>query len=635
MYFGSGPNCAKIWEYLSKVEKDYAESIDSICAKDILSDNLGITVIIPDKDFINDFKTNGNASTARRMLMNTVIKRFLPTAAEFNTDDFKRNLPIRSGLGIRVESISGNDVKLSNGITISPTDFKTPDTFRYAVWRVTSGKYPSDTNFNIDVNKRGRKTTKKLTTAVGGFIEGMDDDSGNETERSTLGYSGGGSRNQKDTFNIQMGRLIKNSPDTVRVSIMASILTEYKIELIRDRCANRNPLLVKAASLYNWLSMYYPKVLNAVLPITDIHPGVNLMLLILDPGSPVTVEMLMGNKNVNDAVYISQGWRGVDITENAYGDWNKYLTNAAGMLTNNNEALTQLLTFRKNIVSSTGLDYAASVALVSNLYKDFMNSGNIAGNRVFPTETVSLMYTGEKNKDRKLWQDQLRFVATCAFSGSCEANILNGTDVDEELAQAVRFRPVQGYTSSCTLTTVNGNFMAKDEYYAFLKWLFSTDFMYFPQQLSSDLCTSTAAPYNGLEYGKVARNAILNNHFIKAEMVNSMRGLIVPSAFVTYAKEWASKSAQPMVGGIDYNNPKDRNLGVYASTTGYTTNNASIDVMYGDNTAQYSEPQQYGQTYFKDKDTVPYDRMTVGGIALPPREEAFTSGFNNVMVSDE
>ena len=370
----------------------------------------------------------------------------------------------------------------------------------------------------------------------------------NQIQKVVTTFGGGG----RDVYMLQVGRLMKNTPDTTRVGIVAAILSQYRDELIRNKCATRNPLLCNAVSLYNWMSMYYPKVLDVVLPVTDIHPGINLMLLILDPNSPITIDMLVGTKERDAPVYISQGWGGTELCMDPYKEWSDYLDKASSMITNGEESMNKLVGFRKNLVKSTGLDYAPSVELIANLYKDFQDTGKISGVDVYPQLTVQALYSGSKNIDRKVWQDQMRFIATCAFSGCCDAHITSGMDIDEELSQAVRFRPTQGYTSACTFTSLQNNYSSKEEYYAFLKWIFSTDLMYIPQSLNSEMATTTTAPYNGVEYGKICRTSILNNDYIKTQMVESMKGYSGPSANLTYLKQWAERDTKPKLGGKEH-----------------------------------------------------------------------------------
>lgn len=674
MFFGGEPNCAKLFSRIKELDKDYANNIENICARDLLSDTLGLTVVFPDDAFRKEFNALTNSSTpniddltkARRMLQNTIIKKNLKTAKDYT--QFTHSLPLRSGLTLQATDTQGDDtVMLEGGITLKKdTKFESPNLFNYSLWKVESGNYPTIPYFRP---KREKTKTSGGSTyeAQGAFIEEeptrvvpFDEhyaDGQNYdipmSNVNALTFQGGA----KDQYVIQVGRLLKDSPDTLRVSVMASILTEYKIELLRDRCSRRNPLLVKAASLYNWLSLYNPQVLNVVLPITDIHPGINLMLLILDPLSPVTIEMLLGTGNNTDSVQVADGWRGCELTDNAYEDWANYLKKASSMVSGE-AVLAASNTYRNTISQNTSLDYASAVSLVNNMYNSVSKEGSLNGATVIPNATITAMYAGDKYKDRKMWQDQLRFVSTCAFSGSCDGNIVSGTDIDDELSQAVRFRPMQGYTSACTFTVLQGNYSSKDDYYAFLKWLYSTDLMYVPQSLDSRMCTSTSAPYNGVEYGKVSRTQILNNDYIKAQMVNSMKGTSKRSAALAYAMAWAGRSGTgavptaPMatpVGGENIQDPI--NLGKLRSMqdlandraiSNYAPGKQSDDFIYGDSQlGQANEPGMYGSTYgFPKGRDVPFENWGIGGNARPsghlntPYQDAMPRGsFNNLVVS--
>ena len=163
------PECAKIWEYLYKRDSDYAENISDICAKDMLSDNIGLTVIYPDQKFRDMFKNNihgdGNTSSARRMLGNTVVKRFLENPGDWET--FTTTLPLRSGLTLPVKSVSDDEVTLGEDIKIKRTDFKAPDAFKYSVWEVVEGDYPTATEFKIIYVRKRRGSNKKETKGRG------------------------------------------------------------------------------------------------------------------------------------------------------------------------------------------------------------------------------------------------------------------------------------------------------------------------------------------------------------------------------------------------------------------------------------------------------------------------------------
>ena len=620
----SSPDCAKIWDYLYKTDSDYADNIADICAKDMLSDSIGLTVIYPDKKFREAFKNNihgdGNTSTARRMLGNTIIKRYLTDAKDW--DAFSTTLPLRSGLTLPVTSTSGDTVVVGDGIKLKKmSSFKAPEAFKYAVWEVVDGDYPTTTEFTVKFKKRkpmGRRPMDTETAVQGGyafsFIGGVGDwdDGGADSEmmgetegRMTIG--GGG----KDVYMIRVGKLMSSSPDTLRVGIMASILNDYKNQLLYDKCARRNPLLIKAASLYNWLSMYYPNVLEVILPVTDIHPGVSLLLLLLDPQSPITVPMLCGTGNSNDPGYVAAGWAGAEITTDPYKEWTSYVNKASSMMRNIETTLGTLLEFRKKLVTGDELDYPSAASRVGSLYKEL---------NVYPPATMTAMYTGGKNTDRKLWQDQMRFVSGCAFSGVCDAHIVTTPqDVEEQLKQAVQFRPLQGYTNAATFTVMPDSLTNQDEYYAFLKWLFSTDLMYLPVSLESTIATSTKAPYDGTDYSSITPKSILNNYYIRNKLLQDMKTTTSQSAQLQYAVEWAKKTAgivptstqyqqqlTPSIGGIRHNEPLGSMQGV-----GYQQGDSN-DFSYGQvlEVGQDANPGNYGETY-SNTDSVPWSQWSV------------------------
>ena len=611
------PDCAKIWDYLYKTDSDYADNIADICAKDMLSDSIGLTVIYPDKKFREAFKNNihgdGNTSTARRMLGNTIIKRYLTDASDWDT--FSTTLPLRSGLTLPVTSTSSDTVVLGDGIKIKKmSSFKPPEAFKYAVWEVVDGEYPTTTEFTVKFKKRKppRMSSKQTDVQGGGyafsFIGGVGDwDDGNadsemmgETEgRMTIG---GG----KDVYMIRVGKMMSNSPDTLRVGIVASILNDYKNQLLYDKCSRRNPLLTKAASLYNWLSMFYPNVLEVILPVTDIHPGVSLLLLLLDPQSPITVPMLCGTGNSNDPIHVANGWAGAEITTDPYKEWTSYVNRASSMMRNIEATLATLLEFRKKLVTGDELDYPSAASRVVSLYKDL---------NVYPAATMSAMYTGGKNTDRKLWQDQMRFVSGCAFNGVCDAHIITTPqEVEEQLKQAVQFRPLQGYTNAATFTVMPDSLTNQDEYYAFLKWLFSTDLMYLPVSLDSTIATSTKAPYDGTDYSSITPKSILNNYYIRNKLLQDMKVTSTQSAQLQYAVEWARKTGSrqvesqptPSVGGIRTNEPLGSMQGV-----GYQQG-SSNDFSYGQvlEVGQDANPGNYGETY-SNTDSVPWSQWSV------------------------
>ncbi|MDL1983178.1 MAG: hypothetical protein LWX54_03145 [Deltaproteobacteria bacterium] len=520
------PKCAKIWDYLYKRDNQFGDDMIDICASDMVSDNIGLTVILPDKHFRDSFHNeihgDGSASKARRMVGNIAIRRFLENPEDW--EQWKKSLPLRSGLTLPVTSVDGDIVTLDNTIELKKCDFKCPAGFRYAVWEVTKGKYPTTSDMPLGrKNKRGRKPIE-----------------------------GGG--NEKGAFLINVGNLIKDSPDTMRVSLLTYILVDYRNELLRNRCAIRNPLMLKAASLYNWMSMYYPDTLECILPVTDIHPGVNLMLFVLDPKSPVTDTMLFGSGDSCDDIQTYKGWGGADsICTNAAKEWQGWVDQASNLVgAGKQDYYCNINTFRNHLITSTQLDGGTSGTYMKKLYctiqdnKGYAFAGQKGGFRIFPEKTYNKMYAGSVNKDRKLWQDQLRYVATSSFAGAQEGVLVSAGALDDSFKQVVHFRPMQDYTTAATFTFTGGSYMSKDSFYLSMKWLFSTDFLYVPDSLGDDpqsLCFITCAPYDGTEYSNIRTKQILNNHHIKAQMTLAMRTPPSLPANLLYGLEWLAVSS--------------------------------------------------------------------------------------------
>jgi hypothetical protein len=520
----SAPKCASIWEYLNSVNSKYADAIEDICARDFLADSLGLTVIIPDDEFIKVFIDNirgsGSATTARRMLLNTVIKRFLPDAENFG--QWRESLPLRSQMKMKVESIDGDSVTLEGGVKIEKDKkFKSPEGFRYAIWHVVEGNYTTSTPTPVLGKKRPPRPK--------------------EDNRESVMVEGGG---HKDQYIVNLGKILRDSPDTQRVFLVGCILNDYKQEMHHDKCARRNPLLTKAVSLYNWLSMYYPETLSVLLPTTDIHPGVNLMVSILDPNSILTQDLLFGTGNPTDPVHLQQGWRSADVYANPSAEWSEYVDSAAKTIPERAAFFEKINEFRNSLVRGTRLDHSDATEKILAQYRLFGDSGSLLGVKVIPDVTYKTLYEGAQFRDRKLWQDQMRFVCTCAFEGVATARFV---DDDEDLENAVRFRPTQSYTSAATMTYITNHFMAKDEYFACMKWLFSTDFMYIPDTLTGagSLSTFTSEPYNGEHKGTVKAKSILNHHRTKAQLLSAMAVPYQVSPSVVYSIQWLAGKTVP------------------------------------------------------------------------------------------
>ena len=389
------PPCAKIWDFIYGLGGDYeqyAQNIMDICARDSLSDHKGLTVIIPNPEFREEFHEkihgkNASVSTAKRLLRNTIIKRWLDSAGDFNKQYYYESLPIASGLMLPVVKIEGDVVVLADNVRIKKRDdFGCPAAYNYAVWEVVSGKYSTDTSF--EAPRRSKDEGDKSKSKGGGTI------------------SGGGS---KQKFIINIGKRLKNSSDARRISMIANILGQYRSIFISNK-DQVNPLLEKGTSLYNWLYMYAPDVYQQCLIVTDIHPGINLLMLILDPHSPVTDELLFGDPSGRN-VESRNGWNAASVTTNSHAEWQEHIDRASRWTNDERGYLKALQRIRRNFSGKRGGSDVRS--LVMSYYNDPISVIKDYVDPSAPSVLQALQdwYGIPEFKYRKLWQDEFRLLS--------------------------------------------------------------------------------------------------------------------------------------------------------------------------------------------------------------------------------
>lgn len=493
------PDCAKIWEFIYKLGGDYeqyATNIVDICARDMLSHHRGLTVIIPNPSFRDRFHDNihekgGSVATAKKMLKNTILRKYFDATADFNRSEYKEAIPTSSGLPIAVENVTGDLVTLTGGVKIRKRDdFSTPSAFNYAVWEVISGEYPITTDF--EVKKSPKHKTKKNIT--------------------------GGSKN---TFIVNIGRKLRSSSDARRVGMIANILSQYRAMYLSSNACQVNPLLDKGVSLYNWLEMYAPAVYQHCLVVTDIHPGINLLLLILDPNSPITDDLLFGDCESN-AVATRNGWNGSSVTSNSHKEWSDHLERASKWCSGNDDKgyLRSLNEIRNKLRKYQPRD------LVMKYYKDPLKYIKST-----PEFEASLQHWYKNYPWRKLWQDEFRMVCTFGFSTLATVRITSLDDSDDIFRNMVTFRPsdTTKYDEAASFSFEGGNYQSKENDYLLSKFFMSTNFGYMPSSCTNEdsLCRYSLEK-KGLSAkldGPVSMSDVCNCHKIKCDMFESMRGI--------------------------------------------------------------------------------------------------------------
>lgn len=514
----STPSCAKIWNFiysLKGVYKRYARDIEDICCKDSLADQNGLTVIIPDEGFMNHFHDNihgdGSASTAKRILMNTIIRKHMPTVNDFK--ELGVSIPFRSGLTMPLNGINSEKetVTLSDNIVIKRRqDFKPPRGFNYAVWEVTSGIWPIGTSY--EVKRKKPKLNKDVIQGGANLL-------------------------------INVGEAFRGSAESQRIHLIENILKEYGAYLKSNTKKTINPLLLKCVSLYNWLSMYYKDVLHKILIVTDINPGINLLLQILDPNSMVNNIVLFGTHKASDPAHIRNGWRNATITNNPSVEWMKYLEMASNWSKTSDklhEYNKDLNRVRHNLLKGTKRDPAAIGKNIKVIYNGLFSENPVVDITKYVRDDVyQIMKARYENMDgRKMWEDQLRYVGTSTFD-ELENSKSNGNHLSlvslpneliESLQSTVSFRPLSGtgsYEKAATFTYEGGRFMSNEGYFLTAKWVSSTNFMFMPASLNSDSLAkmgNNVPPYGGVIDSPVIEGSFINCHRINYEaLLNSGR----------------------------------------------------------------------------------------------------------------
>lgn len=517
-------NCAKIWNYIYDKGGDYktyANDIDDICSADSLTDQNGLTVIIPDKKFMEYFHNNihgeGSASVAKRVLMNTIIRKYLP-----DIDDFEAlgtSIPFRSGLTMKLEYADPQKGKIifSDNITITKSeDFNSPKGFKYAVWEVKSGSWPTETNYEL--KRKKIKSDKKTIKGGGNYI-------------------------------VNVGRALQNSDDARRVGLISSILMEYKTSLLRRQKREKvpDPLLLKCVSLYNWVQSYRKDIFKSILYITDIHPGVNLLLHILDPNSVIDDDILFGTGDKSDSIPICNGWRNSCITTNPHEEWKTYLEKASQWCEKPRDYNKFLLEVRNDCICKKKIEVGN---ITKNITKLYDNTLKYIGKYIKDSSISNVInerYSDPKFKGRKMWEDQLRYVGTSTFAGYDNMTVTAfPEEIIESLQATVSFRPISNnsYEKAATFTYEGGRFMSQEDYFLALKWVFSTDFMYMPSGIGSNslaLLPVNKKPYDGTINSRASCNAIINCDRISYNNIMSNTEMYHASPEIMYGINWTLK----------------------------------------------------------------------------------------------
>lgn len=499
--------CAKIWEYMisNPTYEVYANNIEDICSKDSLSDSKGLTVILPDNNFMRTFNDNihgdGLASHAKRMLMNTVIKKFLPDVSDF--EEFGGDIPFRSGLTLLIDRVNIDKERIifnNNCVIERVKDFDCPKGFRYALWKVIEGSWPTEMTFST--KKKGSNRNK---IKGGNYINNI-------------------------------GKELNNSSDTHRVRLFSSIMNEYK-KYLKNNQTGINPFLIKCVSLYNWLKNYANNTYLKIVTITDICPATTISIFILDPDSDITDEMLFGNQSEKNQV-LKIGWNNTIITRDPYKEWQEHLKKASQWSDKKNEYFSSLIKLRNNIICNQKYTPDTISKTITDIYTNY-------NKYIYQyCDETAIKYLNEmygEYPEKKKWQDMLRYICSIIFSGYD----IHHTRISEYMDNILSFRPLGNddiYERAARFTYDSRKYMSQEDYYSAFQWLFSTDFLYMPDSLTNEkslVNKKSKNPYSGQFNNKPNTTSIINCHAINFIILETnKRKEFKQSSEIMYGVQW-------------------------------------------------------------------------------------------------
>jgi hypothetical protein len=471
----------RIYQWIENEDPDFAATFRDLCMEGSLSPGAkspGVTFLYPNeksyRDEIISKAYSDNIDDAIRMLESLIIPDILKTASDFN------NRSIGSKLGVKyvVQSADQSKIILAGGVELTPSKFKPTmkKANNLAVWLVTKGKLPLTGD-----PYRPPMGSKFQSTRVGG----------------------------------NGSRLEHNRP-----KLAASIESEFDMCMKKDLCASYHPYLSKVVSLLNFLKINEPLTFTNILPVIDYDPVICFYLLI-EPYKTT------GNYLLNDEILFgSKGWNCIDLYGDAVQEYKQIFDN----VTNQNEMLTstqsgipaiplafkerqrvmsQIDITRQNITSINPMKIAN---LVHEAYNLLVNKNTIQGlEPVLPDGTLVLF-----KDNRKLWQDEFRFVFSAAMYNlrSEPYDSRTFTNIIRDLRLSW---PGNNYLKETKLTNIEDlkfNVSPRTELLLLIKFINSSDFLYMtvPTSEVGENKNNAIDPTDKTLYN---RNAIMFNELSK------------------------------------------------------------------------------------------------------------------------
>lgn len=437
---GPPSKVCRIFEWVRARDPLFASAIEQLCMVGALSPDHrtpGITFLYPADDahrreIVEKADDDGDAAVA--MINALVIPDYLPTSS-----DFQKN-PVGSlnGTLYEVEKASGDTVALKGGVALARArDFallQKDAEKKLAVWVVTAGRPPL----------AGGAFTRRFK-AKGGAAAAV----------------GGGAR---------------GGAASARRAFARAVEAEFAECLRRDGCVARDPFLAKVASLLNFLKEHHPETLQAVAPFIDWNPVISFYIL-LEPYKSAGEFLLPEALLFGDA----SGWNGVDNFADAKAQYEAFFgapgADHAAVAGEADRVRQQLM----GINNKLGLPKAVKAAYGQ---LEAANSiGGLAG--VLPAAAAAHL---RACPGKKLWQDELRFVAQPLVQEAYAAARASPSRFQpEDWAEVVQLfsagRPGDNYQAEAGMTELveaKGNVAPTADFSMLQKFVNSTDFLYTP-----------------------------------------------------------------------------------------------------------------------------------------------------------
>lgn len=445
------PQMAKycqIFQFIEELDAEFAGAIKNLCMIAALSPgpgSAGVTFLYPkDDEFRAEIvaKTySKDADEAVKMVDALIVPDFLGTA-----EDWTRK-PVGSAGHVlyKVKSASAKSVVLEGekgDVKLEPNhDFKvlTKREGRISVWNIVSGRPPTT---GEGYKRPHRAREKKM---------------GGSPSKTVMGGAGPHWR-ARCAMNVQ---------------------ERYIEEMRKDRATTCDPYLKKMVGLLQYLQREHPATFAAIQPLLDWSPVVSFYIL-LEPYKS------KGDFMIPDGVLTGPtGWNGADGFGNLVTEYKTAINsieNKEGPYVSRDvrSIVSQTDKLRVQILGSHAelANKKRTPKQLVDVYSALISANKIGGlSPILPDATLRLL-----PGDKKLWQDELRFVLYNALQQV--RDYFDEHDLRAVLRNMCIDRPGDNYTKESCLASAQEKFetdVSPNEAFAFVvKFINSTNFLYVP-----------------------------------------------------------------------------------------------------------------------------------------------------------